>query len=326
MYTYTEATFFFHSSPVAISSILEFMRQYQKTTTLQPTTWRIQKRMTITRHSLRYVSTIYRQGEYCLPAGTTSDGENDAQLLRQIFIVEQSQLHTIYEKMLYLEVPLPRAGEVNTRVLDFVDQFANDFELIGTTAHDLRGFVEALDRASQRTFNSPLITRHLFRALVRLGEYDEAEHALHAYLYLVGLVSHGWKETYRDGQALATDKAGLNMAVPKPRPEIEDIDESELTVPVGEISNLADIIKSEKESIADTLDVLVTAVKMYCKDLSRGVDAVEMAEIAKELYQKQTRTERTNNLLETGAHVYRATGIAYGLLGCQSKKKKKIYM
>lgn len=299
------------------------MRQYQKTTTVQPTTWRIQKRMIITRYSLRYVSTIYRRGEYCLPAGTASDCEKDSQLERQIFIVEQSQLHTIYEKMLYLEVPLPRAGEVNTPVLDFVDQFASDFELIGSTAHDLRGFVEALDRASQRTFNSPLITRHLFCALVRLGEYDEAEHALQAYLYLVGLVSHGWKETHRDGQALATDKTGLNMAVPKPRPEIEDNDEFEATVPAGEIGDISDIKNSEKENIIDTLEVLIAAIKMYCKDLSRGVDAVEMAEIAKELYQKQPKTERMTNLLETGAHVYRASGVAYGLLGCQSKKERK---
>ncbi|KAI7888918.1 uncharacterized protein EV154DRAFT_539120 [Mucor mucedo] len=270
--------------------------------------------MIITRYSLRYVSTVYRQGEYCLPVGTTNTTDADPQLERQIFIVEQSQLHTIYEKMLYLEVPLPRAGEVNTRVLDFVDQFASDFELIGTTSYDLRGFVEALDRASQRTFNSPLITRHLFRALVRLGEYDEAEHALHAYLYLVGLVSHGWKETHRDGQALATDKTGLNMAVPKPRPEIQDDQDIE----AGEISNIADIKNSEKETVADTLEVLVTAIKMYCKDLSRGVDAVEMAEIAKEMYQKQPKSERLSGLLETGAHVYRATGIAYGLLGCQT--------
>lgn len=297
------------------------MRQYQKMTTIQPASWRIQKRMTITRYSLKFVSSLYRQGQYSIPAGTViPEGEDDEQLERQIFIVEQSQLHTIYEKMLYLQVPLPRAGEVNTRVLDFVDQFANDFELIGTTAHDLRGFVEALDRASQRTFNSPLITRHLFLALVRLGEYEEAEQALHAYLYLVGLVSYGWKETHGDGQALATDKNGLNMPVPKSRPEIED-DQGE-DAPYHslkrEISGISDIKNSEKEDVSDTLNVIITAIKMYCNDLCRGVDAVEMAEIAKELYQKQSRSER-EGILEMGALVYRATGIAYGSLGCQSE-------
>ncbi|KAF1801193.1 hypothetical protein FB192DRAFT_1384584 [Mucor lusitanicus] len=310
---------------VSTPSLLEFMRQYQKVTTAQPTVWRIQKRMTITRHSLQYVSLIYRQGNYCLPVmhattATTDDGQVDPQLHRQMFIIEQSQLHTIYEKMLYLDVPLPKAGQVNQRVLDFVDQFASDFELMGTTAHDLRGFVEALDRASQRTFNSPLITRHLFHALVRLGEFEEAEHALQAYLYLVGLVSHGWKETHRDGQALATDKTGLNMPVPVARPDIST-DELDQTLPERRESIVGDIstIKSnEKEAIADTLHVLVDAIRMYCNDLCRGVDAVEMAEIAKELLQKQTKRERMSTLLEIGAEVYRAVGVAYGLLGYQT--------
>ncbi|GAA5816925.1 hypothetical protein MFLAVUS_010460 [Mucor flavus] len=310
-------------SPVPSSDLLEFMRQYQKMTVIQPAIWRTQKRMVVTRYSLRFVSTLYRQGQYRVPVGTVlPEGETDPQLERQIFIVEQSQLHTIYEKMLYLQVPLPKAGEVNTRVLDFVDQFANDFELIGTTAHDLRGFVEALDRASQRTFNSPLITRHLFSALVRLGEYEEAEQALHSYLYLVGLVSYGWKETRHDGQALATDKNGLNMPVPKPRPEIEDNESSDDTESyrqlTKEITGISDIKNSEKERVSDTLHVLITAIKMYCNDLGRGVDAVEMAEISKELYQKQPRRDRTSNLLEVGALVYRATGIAYGSLGCQT--------
>jgi hypothetical protein len=299
------------------ASLLEFIRQYQRITTIQPIHWRIQKRITMTRHSLRYVSQAYRQGYYALPQ---TEEEQDPQRHRQFFIIEQSQLHTLYEKMLYQEVPLPRAGQVNTHVLDFVDQFASDFELIGTTAHDLRGFVEALDRASQRTFNSPLITRHLFHALVRLGEFEEAEHALHSYLYLVGLVSHGWKETRRDGQALATDKTGLNMPVPVARPDIED--ELDQTLPEARetiVGDIADIKNSEKEEIENTLQVLITAIRMYSNDMCRGVDAVEMAEIAKELYQKQPKQERMNQLLEIGAHVYRAVGIAYGLLGGQSK-------
>lgn len=313
-------------SPISTPTLLEFMRQYQKMTTAQPTSWRIHKRMTITLHSLRYVSHVYRQGQYCLPANiTTEEGENDPELKRQTFIVEQSQLHTIYEKMLYLETPLPRAGEVNTRVLEFVDQFASDFELIGTTAQDLRGFVEALDRASQRTFNSPLITRHLFRALVRLGEYDEAEHALQSYLYLVGLVSHGWKETHKDGQALATDASGLNMVVPTPRPDsFEDSDDDSDTesdddgLVNREIGDIADIKNSEKESALDTLETLLIAVKMYCNDLCRGVDAVEMAEMAREHYQKQKREERATTLSNMGAQVYRACGIAFGYLGRQT--------
>lgn len=301
-----------HSSSVSVSSVLEFMRQYQKVTSNQTVRWRIQKRIIITRQSLTYCSNTYRNGAYCLPLGTSD--EKDPALEQQFFIVEQSQLHTIYEKMLHTESPLPKAGQVNTRLLDFVNQFAHDFELIGTTAYDLRGFIEVLDRASQKTFNSPLITRHLFLALVRLGEFDEAEHALHAYLYLVGLVSHGWKETRRDGRALATGKSGLNIAVPDIHPDIEP-DEME---PADE---MADFKSTEKEDVIDTLTVIVTAIKMYSDDLRRGVDAAEMADLAKQLYQQQSKHDQTARLLEIGTEVYRAVGIAFGLLGCQSKSK-----
>lgn len=322
-----------YSSSITHGSLLEFMRQYRKITTSQPTYWRIQKRMTITRHSLRYVSQVYRQGQYVVPASAPQPNDNDEveqdteqqqERHRQFFVVEQSQLHTLYEKMLYLEVPLPRAGQVNTLVLDFVDQFASDFELIGTTAHDLRGFVEALDRASQRTFNSPLITRHLFHALVRLGEFEEAQYALQSYLYLVGLVSYGWKETHCDGQALATDKTGLHMPVPVARADIDSNDDE--TLPEARrnsVGDIADIKNTEKEDIQHTLHVLITAIRMYCNDMGRGVDAVEMAEIAKELYQIQPKRDRVSALQEIGVHVYRAAGIAYGLLGCQSKYYKK---
>lgn len=278
------------------------MRQYQKTTRTQPEKWRIQKRMIITRQSLSYCSTIYRQGNYTLPPGIQDDTQ-------QYFIAEQSNLHTIYEKMLHTESPLPQAGQVNTRVLDFVNQFANDFELLGTTAYDLRGFVEVLDRASQKTFNSPLITRHLFLALVRLGEFDEAEHALGSYLYLVGLVSHGWRETRRDGRALATDGQGTNVAVPDIRPDIEPNE-------MEPVDDMANIKATEKEDVKDTLKLITVAIKMYSNDLGRGVDAVEMAEIAKQLYQQQPKQD---HLVEIGAEVYRAVGLSFGLLGHQSK-------
>ncbi|KAI9480344.1 MAG: hypothetical protein EXX96DRAFT_562241 [Benjaminiella poitrasii] len=309
-------------SLITIPSLLELMRQYQKITSTQAPLWCVQKRIVITRLSLEYISAQYRQGQYSPPSGSyPEDAERDSCIERQMFIVEQTQLHTIYEKMLYTVTPLPKAGQVNTHVLEFIDQFAKDFELIGTTAYDLRGFVEVLDRASQKTFNSPLITRHLFLALVRLGEFEEAEHALHSYLYLVGLATHGWKETRQESQALVTDARGVNMPVPISRPDVETAEDSEQILPVKRESILGDIseIKStEKEEVEDTLHVLVTAVKMYCNELSRSVDAVEVAEIAKELYQKQNPRMRKTVLLDIGASVYRALGAAYGFLGRQT--------
>ncbi|KAG0797788.1 hypothetical protein G6F22_004619 [Rhizopus arrhizus] len=285
------------------SSLLELIRQYQKITTTQPTHWRIEKRMTLTRHAIRFTSNIYRNGRYILPAGCAPDDDE-----RQMFIIEQSQLHTVYEKMLYQQVPMPKAGQINKSVLDFVDQLASDFELIGTTTQDLRGFKEVLDRASQRTFNSPSITRHLFHALYQLGEYEEAEYALRSYLYLVGLISYGWEEAHKYGNALAIDQQGISMAIPTARPNLSDENTK------GEHDSIGDIKNVEGEKIPNMLQVLMSAIKMYCNDLAKSVEAVEMAEIAKELYQKN----KQNLTADIAASLYRAIGVAYGLLGCQT--------
>ena len=100
------------------------MRQYQKQTATQPSNWRLQKRLIITRYSLRYLSKIYRSGDYEPPISQQQQQqvENDVESKRQAFAMEQAQLHTIYEKMLYLNMPLPKAGQVNSQVLEFVDQ------------------------------------------------------------------------------------------------------------------------------------------------------------------------------------------------------------
>ncbi|KAI9283173.1 hypothetical protein BY458DRAFT_495654 [Sporodiniella umbellata] len=289
---------------VKTSSLLEFIRQYQKITSTQPNDWRIEKRTTLTRHALRFSSNCYRNGLYVLPANANIEGDGR----RQMFITEQSQLHTIYEKLLYLQVPLPKAGQVNRPVLDFVDQLASDFELIGTTSQDLRGFREVLDRASQRTFNSPSIARHLFLALCQLGEYHEAEYALRSYLHLVGLISHGWEEGRTHGEALAVDRNGISMPVTTARADIPDEDVYDEHDSIGNIKD------AEGEEATHMLQVLMAAIKMYCNELTKGVDAVEMAEIAKELYQKHRKSVPQ----EAAAYLHRAIGVAYGLLGCQT--------
>lgn len=265
--------------------------------------------MVLTRHAIQFVSNSYRTGQY-VPPGSSS--EDDHEIYRQSFITELSQLHAIYEKMLYMQVPMPRAGQVNQPVLDFVDQLMVDFELMGTTTQDLRGLREVLDRAAQRTFNSPSITRHLYNTLYRLGEYDEAEYALRSYLHLVDLISYDWAETHKNGDALAIDQDGISMTIPTARPDLpEDVAQDESDC-IGDIKNV------ESEQVSDKLQVLITAIRMYCNDLAKSVDAVEMAEIAKELYQKN----KTKIPISIAAYLHRAIGVAYGLLGCQSKKKK----
>ncbi|KAI8975947.1 hypothetical protein BDB01DRAFT_844608 [Pilobolus umbonatus] len=279
-------------------------------TSNQPLPWRLQKRLVIIREAVVFISRVYRKGEYTLPEGTLdNDPENNIQFIKQYFITEQSELHTLYERLLYMSTPFSKAGQVNTHVLDFVNQFAIDFELIGSTAHDLRGFVEVLDRASERTFNSPTITRHLFHALVRLGEYEEAEYALHSYLYLVRLVSFGWKEKRKNGVAVSIDNTGKNKPVPS-YDILLDAEECGLSLP--------EIEGAEVEDVSSILNVLVIATKMLCQEVSKGSDAVEVAGLALKLYQKQPKSDRSNKLKGLGAEVYKSVGVAYGVLGRQT--------
>ncbi|CEI87832.1 hypothetical protein RMCBS344292_02240 [Rhizopus microsporus] len=290
---------------VDVSSLLGFIRQYQRIVNTQANNWRIDKRMVLTRHAIQFVSNSYRTGQYVPPGGLSED---DHEICRQSFIAELSQLHAIYEKMLYMQVPMPRAGQVNQPVLDFVNQLMADFELMGTTTQDLRGLREVLDRAAQRTFNSPSITRHLYNTLYRLGEYDEAEYALRSYLHLVDLISYDWTETHKNGDALAIDRDGISMTIPTARPDLPEDNAHDESDCIGDIKNV------ESEQVTDMLQVLITAIRMYCNDLAKSVDAVEMAEIAKELYQKN----KTKIPISIAAYLHRAIGVAYGLLGCQT--------
>ncbi|KAI8374556.1 uncharacterized protein BYT42DRAFT_594592 [Radiomyces spectabilis] len=279
--------------------------------------------MVITRYSLRFLSDAYKRGDYTPPADAQSgESTNEGpQYDRQMFTMESVQLHTIYEKMLFSQTSFPRAGELNDLMNEYVDQLANDFEVIGLTTQDLWGFVEVLDRAAQKTFNSPRITRHLFHALVRLGEYEEACHALHSYMYLVGLTSQAWEESRLNSEALATDTQGRSIPIPNINEDVDEITDQGTTEEGEPPHSIASMRSPEKEAPQDTIRVLLTAVKMYCKELRQGVQAVEIAEIARSIMKKLPKkdaqhTEESWNTLS--AQVYRAVGVAYSLLACQT--------
>lgn len=209
------------------------------------------------------------------------------------------QLHTVYERLVYSLTHFPRSGQMNSLVLDFVDRLASDFSLVGGTETEKRGFVEALNRASLRTFNSPCVTRHLFHALVNLGDYEEAEHALRTYLYLIGLESKSLFDSRIP--ALASDVFGAPV-VPD---EIEQL-------AVAEANKKLEDPQQRVELTKDKINLLTAAVKMYCLDLARGTDAVTVAELAYHVY-------KVENGIALGAQVHRVLGIAFGFLASQSK-------
>jgi hypothetical protein len=216
------------------------------------------------------------------------------------------QLHTVYEKLVYSITQFPKSGQTNSLVLEFVNCLASDFEVVGGTEAEKRGFVEALNRASEKTFNSPCVSRHLFHALVNLGDYEQAEHALRTYLYLVGLESKALVDSRSITPALASDSFGFNTPVPSAN-EVENLAVAEKHSDVGPPQKTQEI-----ESTENKIHVLVVAVKMYCEDLCKGADAVAVAEMAEQVYTQAT------NLSLNGAEVYRTLGVAFGFLASQS--------
>ncbi|CEP11254.1 hypothetical protein [Parasitella parasitica] len=293
------------------------IRAYQKVCSAQPNSWRIHKRIVVTRYSSKHLSGLYKADQYQPPVdfSETEEGKQCSEAYdHQLFSIEILQLHTIYEKLVYSLVHFPRSGQMNTLVIDFVDSLAEDFEMVGGSETEKRGYVEALNRASMKTFNSPCITRHLFHALVKLGDYEQAEHALRTYLYLVGLESKALVESRAATAALASDSFGYNTSVPG----TDKVDE----LAVAEKLKKSDgPQRSEQvETFDSKIKLLVTAVEMYCRELGKGADAVNMAEMAEQLYSKEmaANNQHDAHFIETGALIYRIQGAAFGFLASQT--------
>ncbi|ORY98882.1 hypothetical protein BCR43DRAFT_210215 [Syncephalastrum racemosum] len=226
------------------------------------------------------------------------------------------QLHTAYEQMIGLIVQFPKAGETNAALLQFIEQLATDMSLIEPTHSHLRGYIEVLNRATQRSFNSPCITRHLFLALHALGDYDEAKHALSTYLYLVGLSSQAWEDAAQDGEALVVEPlTRKRVAIPRVS-EIERLVAESAPGSEGDTKSIASRRSTENESIDSMVTVLLTAVTMYAESLQDGVKAVEVAELARcKLSHLPPEMQTADGL---NVRILRHAGAAYNVLASQT--------
>ncbi|KAI9492654.1 hypothetical protein BDB00DRAFT_873233 [Zychaea mexicana] len=291
---------------------LDFVRAYQKVTMAQPFSWRIYKRMVIAKYSAQYISYLYSEDEYTPP--TDVQGATN----QQAFATEIMRTHTLYEQMLFSMVQFPKIGQGNSLVLSFVEQLAKDVDLCGATPSQLRGFIEVLNRATQRTFNSPGTVRHLFLTLNRLGDFEEAKHALKTYIYLIGLSSQAWEEACQTGEALIVDKSGKCI----PTPPVED----------GLIDNLVrDSVShdgkssitanhtTENEPLDKILEVFLTAIRTQCIYLCDGAQALILAELAKKKLEHVPESEEPGGWRRLAAQVHRAVGSAYSLLARQTQ-------
>ncbi|KAG2225420.1 hypothetical protein INT45_010056, partial [Circinella minor] len=175
-----------------------------------------------------------------------------------------------------------------------------------------------LNRAAQRTFNSPSIMRHLFLALDRLGDFEEAKHALKTYVYLIGLSSQAWEEACQTGEALIVNDSGKCIPIP---PVEDGLIDNLVRDSVAHSGSIAANHTMENEPLENILEVFLTAIRTQCNHLCDGGQALILAELAKKKIEQVSLEEEKGgetDWTQLAAQVHRAVGSTYSLLARQT--------
>ncbi|CAG8433123.1 7787_t:CDS:10 [Ambispora gerdemannii] len=246
--------------------------------------FRLNKRAVIYRNFIELLSKTYQEGTYVPPSAPEILSSN-GQYTPNTFRAELTRLHGLYESVLYQITSFPKAGEVNWRILDMVDQVMADWALLGCRKpSEMRGLVEMLYRATEMTFHSPRILRHLINSLMIFGEYEEAELALNAYIALVEKA----KETQKDDvERKSQESAG---SIESKRAQV-----------------------SENELLPEVVQTLLTGVIVTGKYLNNAT--LELAEKARALCEDDESESIDDELF---AQSWRCLGVAYSLLAFEA--------
>ncbi|RUO95391.1 hypothetical protein BC936DRAFT_144168, partial [Jimgerdemannia flammicorona] len=219
-----------------------------------------------------------------------------------------------------------------------------DFSKIGRTYHPQSNsplthpfpyLTQTLQRAQHKTFNSPRIQRHLFNALIRLGEYEEAELALRAYLALTGHAhDHGMDAVPPSSHSIFPMTQGVSAlneeqmaAREREREKARERERENDAQPLTPTTTMAERgrkmsksigveIGEERENDIDVVEVLIAGVKLMCKEMAKGEQAVEFAELAMIVWERG-KGGAIGRVKGLKARVWRVFGIAYGMLASQ---------
>ncbi|KAI7823554.1 hypothetical protein BC939DRAFT_451343 [Gamsiella multidivaricata] len=262
-------------------------RMYHNQALSWPVNFRLPRRASLYRHFSQTLSLSFKMSTYqSITSGSANGDEDPSQLYPAVIGLEMAQIHAYWEDALYAITRFPRADEKNWRILVMIEQIMEDRKLLGPgNDADKRALVETIYRASQKTFQSPRIMRFLFFALVEMGQYDEAELALKAYLDMVEINS----------------KANI--------------------VPADEALTHEDRVRLDIESKYDVATVMVAGSLLYGRELNKADEALKCASnaldhIHRHLQQHEEIKELLNN-------AYKYQGVAYGLQASQTHEPEK---
>ncbi|KAI8363521.1 hypothetical protein B0O80DRAFT_15574 [Mortierella sp. GBAus27b] len=261
-------------------------RAYHNLALQWPSNFCLQHRATVYRHFSAALSTSLKSHG----PGGASNGANalddQSQFYPDSLRLEIAQVHAYWEDALYGVTSFPRAEEKNWHVLVMIEQIVEDWKVIGPgNDADKRVLVETIYRASQKTFQSPQILRFLFFALVELGQHDEAELALRAYLDLVEINKKVTSE--EDADTALTHEQRVRLDV---------------------------------ESDRDIAAVMVEGSRLYGKELGKSTEALDCADRALATIHQHLHAEEAKELLYNALNYQ---GIAYALLASQAHEPEK---
>ncbi|KAG9082786.1 hypothetical protein FRC06_004860, partial [Ceratobasidium sp. 370] len=221
----------------------------------------------------------------------------------------------------------PHAGEVNHKVLDFVDGCVALWEAGGEREEDAAWVVDILWWATRLTFHSHRVLRHLFRLLVSVTEPDinVARRIFQLYVRLVRtarLASAGdidllLKRRPTNGPAEHPADIARTIVAGDVENELSGLEGTNIE---GNEESAREVEKIRQGDVDDGrtfVDALVRGARMLCRIVEEwGVDdalgeAQEAVKVAFEVVEKDSEGLQSDRVLT--ARVHKAAGIVEGL-------------
>ncbi|RKP07381.1 hypothetical protein THASP1DRAFT_30806 [Thamnocephalis sphaerospora] len=280
---------------------IESFREYRDYCVGWPQEFRPAKRLVLCRHCIPLISTAYSEGDYipCVPTFLNNTaGANDTPAIQAPLTFRQEiiQLHEIYEDAVHRCSKFPRSGQLNQLPLEMADRIVFDWKLIGAATRGERRAI-MLYRATELTFQSPAIMRHLINALIALGEYEEAELALESYADLVT----------KRGNIVSAHDMGVQ----------QDTATSERQGSKGSlVAKTMPFVREDAEHPQKAVETLLVGARLKLTDLGKPKDGVKFAELAIRL------CEESENVVEAYTHsiAWQLTGVGYGLMAREANQ------
>lgn len=149
------------------SGVLQVFRTYSHVTSMMPKEAGMEKKKSLQRRYLLYLSDI-------LAKSPTKD-----------ILQETHKVESAYEQLLLHTTEFPKAQESNAELTEYVEILFQNWEHAGRIRADTQRVIDSLYRAAKKTFHSLIILRYLSIVLTSAHQYTDALRAFETWLELM---------------------------------------------------------------------------------------------------------------------------------------------